>query len=730
VIRRPCSRLGGVPAAVGERIAELTPHLQRRRHRALAWLSGEENWCRERLPELLHLLQLEPALGCLIGERRIDALPALSARDSSRLLGQTLAWVAVDAYSGLNPNTLGLVAGCIGAGGWLILISPPPASWPAFADPEYATLCVEPWTPQTIDPHYLTRLVRLLQQEGTALRLEQDRAGMQVRLPEWGGSTGAGPTSTAPAAPCEGPWLSADQRDCVERIVRHMRRRSGALVLTADRGRGKTAAMGLALAQLSQGKPLRALVTAPSRAALGPLFERLQAQSAALHWEGDDCRVGALSLGWRTPDTLITEQPGADLLLIDEAAAIPTPILAQLSRHYRRILFATTQHGYEGNGRGFSLRFLAELDRLVGQHTALSLRQPIRWAEGDPLEALLDRLLLLDAEPHTPTAAVVPPGARIKPLPRAWLATHERYLRELFGLLILAHYRTAPGDLRVLLDSPNLQPWSLEQAEHPLGCALVAAEGALSEALAEGVWQGVRRPTGHLLPQALIAHEGWREVAGLRAWRILRIAIHPGAQQRGLGSELLAALVAEAQQQGIDYLGASFAASPELLQFWRRNGFWPVRVGDRHDPVSGSHAVVVVRPLSALAHQWFRRARKRYAQTLRYRLQGALGRLPVAVLPALFEGCDAEPLNAWQRQQLQGFAQFQRALESCLVEFDQLLRLTVPRWGLSAEEQHLLLARVWRQQAPEAVAQPAGRRAQLQTLRTLCARLLAAIPDA
>ena len=152
------------------------------------------------------------------------------------------------------------------------------------------------------------------------------------------------------------------------RVVTGHRRRP--VVLTSDRGRGKSAAFGIAAAQLIQAGREHILVTGP----------RMRAAQAVLdHARSLLPRERHQAIGFRAPDELLRDSPHADVLLVDEAAAIPAPLLEGLLKRYSRIAFATTVHGYEGTGRGFAVRFNRSLDRYSNSWKQLTLAAPIRW---------------------------------------------------------------------------------------------------------------------------------------------------------------------------------------------------------------------------------------------------------------------------------------------------------------------------------------------------------------
>ncbi|GAA0786947.1 tRNA(Met) cytidine acetyltransferase TmcA [Marinobacterium sediminicola] len=684
-------------------LARLREQLCRQRQRLLVWLSGEEAWCHEQLAGPLSLwLQGQ---GVLVGDTPVAGLSPVDARRVHSCLGQTLDYAVIDAFAGFNPNAFGQISGAVQGGGCVVLMTPSPERWVDFPDPEYVSLCVEPYRPEQLRGQYLIHLVKVLTTSGGMLHWQQGQAPVLPELPMVDERT-----------MIEAPFRSVDQMEAVELILETAGKRQQPLVLSADRGRGKSAALGIAAARLLQaGK--RVAVTAFSRNAIAALLERVEALAP-------EC---VHRVAFYRPDELLHAEVQADLLLVDEAAAIPTPLLSEMVAVFPRTVFATTLHGYEGNGQGFALRFMQLLRSRYPRCREYRLCTPIRWASPDPLEHLSNRLLLLDVDAGSPDR--LDAELEVVRVSQQTLVDDTELLRNVFGLLVLAHYRTTPGDLRIMLDSPNIRIYLVRSSGVPVACALLAEEGPLPDTLAQAVWGGRRRPRGHLLPQTLVAQEGWLEAAPWRALRVVRIAVHPEVQKFGVGSLLLGQIEQDAVADQIDYLGASFAASPSLLQFWLSNGFRPLRLGEQRDPVAGSHALLVLKPLSENTRHFMPEMQRWYRRSLLQRLPGMLKDLEAEHLPALLQNTAAEqPLAPSVLQRLKGFGEAQRSLESSLIPLRELLEASIDRWGewqLSVVDQRLLCDRIIRQLPPAAVTAPEGKRAQLDRLRQLCTLLLA-----
>ena len=175
-------------------------------------------------------------------------------------------------------------------------------------------------------------------------------------------------------------------------------------------------------------------------------------------------------------------------------------------------------------------------------------------------------------------------------------------MQQVFGLLVNAHYQTRPSDLRQLLDAPAMSVHVLLQGEIIVAVALLSREGGLDKDLTAAIHAGKRRPHGHPIPQTLTFHAGIAHAAELICERIMRIAVLPTLQGRGLGRQLLQAILHYAQKQGADYMGVSYAQSNELTRFWQQAGFSLARVGHRKDTASGSQSAVQIYPFTTAGY--------------------------------------------------------------------------------------------------------------------------------
>ncbi|MFY0676133.1 MAG: tRNA(Met) cytidine acetyltransferase [Neptuniibacter sp.] len=628
-------------------------------HRRLLVLSGERDWCYQQA----QFLQTTDNL-IWIGNSAPADVRNFKNRQSHKLLGQTVGHLVYDAWDGMNPNSFGQVAGCLSGGSVLVLLCPDLDQWPEFDDPEHEHLVAYPYKPGDAGRRFISRFVHILEDEAYAfvLRQQQTFTGIAAEVPE-------ALTALTPEIDPVLPSKTLDQQHAVELILSQFRRGRRPAVITADRGRGKSVALGIAAAQLSGLDYEDVLITAPEFSAASAAFDMAHQLLPEYEYTKGCLSNKGHKIRFVEPELALSEVGKGQVLLVDEAAAIPVPTLTKLLQHFPRVAFSTTIHGYEGTGQGFSVRFKCVLDRETPNWKSIHLTQPIRWSDNDPLEALLFNLLMLDAEAVSGEKLLEsysPDEISIHQLDRDELTEDYAILDQLFGLLVLAHYRTTPGDLRVLLDSPNLHVWVLKSSGYVAGVVLVAEEGPLQEDLIEPIWAGERRPRGHLLPQTLVNQEGYRNSASLKYGRIMRIAIHPALRRNDLGSQLLSVLKEQGKALGWDCLGASFSASSDLLSFWQQAGFNTIRMGSSRDSVSGSHAAVVLQPLTNQGDQVAEHLRGRFLEQLNYRLSDDLGSLEPELVCLLLQHAGHLPeLTEHDWNDLSGFALHNRNYENC-----------------------------------------------------------------
>nr|WP_228706071.1 GNAT family N-acetyltransferase [Marinobacter sp. LV10R520-4] len=545
------------------------------------------------------------------------ALQLATPAQARTWLGRELDLLVWDGFSGNPPDGLAALAGTLTAGGLWFWLMPPLAQWGTFADPDYARTGLD----QASEHPFAERLAKILCDTPDVIRL--DVSGDESTNATINSELGRVRNELSRRRPATAFCVSGgpEQDQLVQALVRFgLGRRRRPLVVTADRGRGKSAALGLAAAELLLQGRQRVLLTAPSAEQVATVMaharERLGAQLQSQSATELNTTSGA-SLTFVLPQQLLADKPAAEVVMVDEAAAIAAPLLQRILLGWPRVAFATTVHGYEGAGRGFAVRFREQLDRYTPHWQERTLSQPVRWAASDPLEPLVFRLFLLAAESQNNTQQQTPdPLLVLEPVLELerWQPAQatENDLAEAFGLLVNAHYRTTPADLRQWLDDPAAVSWRARINGRTVGLLWAQGEGEFSAPLAQQVSLGQRRLRGHLLAQSLALHAGLPQAVQQHGLRVTRIAVAAPQRRSGIGQRLVSAAKAYAKAEGFDYIGSSFGGTPALLTFWQRQGLQPVRLGFSQEASSGEYPLQAVCGLSA--------AGKRLVQDLQQRL--------------------------------------------------------------------------------------------------------------
>lgn len=374
--------------------------------------------------------------------------------------------------------------------------------------------------------------------------------------------------------------------------------------LSAGRGRGKSAALGISIAGAIVYGFSNIFVTAPSPENLGTLFDFIFAGLDALNYkEHQDYEIlqstnpeynhavirvniyrdHRQTIQYIRPQDY-AQLSQAELLIVDEAAAIPMTLVKQLLGPYMVIL-SSTIHGYEGTGRSLSLKLLSSLKeqnrmRASNQSNSgqgatgrklneIQLDQPIRYGNNDPIEKWLNELLCLDAtkEVQGLTAGFPHPNeCELYFVNRDTLFSYhqqtEKFLTKIMNIFVSSHYKNTPNDLQLLSDAPAHQIFVLlgnlegqQSGELPdVLCAIqVCFEGEINQQTINMNLKRGLRPAGDLIPWTVSEQFQDESFAGLSGVRIVRIATHPNAQKRGYGSRALELLIKYYEGQLVDF---------------------------------------------------------------------------------------------------------------------------------------------------------------------------------
>ena len=360
--------------------------------------------------------------------------------------------------------------------------------------------------------------------------------------------------------------------------------------ITAARGRGKSASLGLAIAGAIGFGYSNIFVTSPSPENLKTLFEFVVkgfdvmdmqehadyelVQSTNPEFNKALVRINVFRDHRQTIQyihpTDAAKLGQAELVVIDEAAAIPLPLVKELISGPYLVFLASTINGYEGTGRSLSLKLLQQLRNQTLVPTTkgttgsaasqtgrilheLALEESIRYKPGDEVEDWLNRILCLDATKIYKMISGTPPPKECelyyvnRDTLFSFHKASEAFLMNLMAIYVSAHYKNTPNDLQLLSDAPNhhlfvlLGPVTGEQKKVPdiLAVVQICLEGALSKTKVKASLDSGRRAAGDLLPWTISQQFLENNFATLSGARIVRIAVHPDFQSMGYGSRAL-----------------------------------------------------------------------------------------------------------------------------------------------------------------------------------------------
>lgn len=663
------------------------------KHRRLYVISGDHDWCQLAAASLL---TDQPFL-------RVDNSTTVAS-----VLGKGQPNVIYDCHHQFDPDMFGAISGTVIGGGCLLLLTPPLADWPKHCDALHERVLVHGHELALIAGNFILRLVKLI---------ESDNQVVCIRQPDL-----PAPLNSPVEVSTRDFSLTADQLAAYQLLLHGLNgHRRRPVVLTADRGRGKSTVLGMIATQALKDGKRRVLVTASNRTGVATLLDHAASLLGEEVSKNSVQGQGGL-IQFVPPDELIRRALPADLLLVDEAAGIALPMLGILLEKYARVAFATTLHGYEGSGRGFKLRFEQTLDRLAPKWKSVQLKQPVRWDAGDPLEDFVFRALLLDAEVVDIDTGVgfALEDIIIQLVDKNMLLADGALLRQVFALLVNAHYQTRPFDLLNILDGPNIQLRLAYLKNKPIAAVWVADEGELDADLIDDIALGKRRPRGHLLPQTLIAQAGFPQLGRCRFQRIVRIAVHPLLQGKGIGGLLLDGVFNMAKQQGVDFIGSSFGATEKLMGFWQGHGFSPVRLGMLRDASSGAHSVLLLKTVKNTVQPLLQQLEQRFQQQFPVLLTEPLADLEPELVALFIVSCN--PLNVLSeldKNDLNSFAEGNRQYADCLFALEKFAIRVLAANVLTRTDADLLIYKILQHKSWSEVVVLTGLTGKKQIVRQL-----------
>ncbi|XP_015795903.1 RNA cytidine acetyltransferase-like [Tetranychus urticae] len=443
--------------------------------------------------------------------------------------------------------------------------------------------------------------------------------------------------------------------------------------LTASRGRGKSAALGLAVAGAIANNFCNIFVTSPSPENLKTFFEfvikGLSALNLKQNFDFDVINSNEPSHNKSIVTINILNQfnqkiqyvppkemsenslmkKSAELIIIDEAAAIPLPIVKSFLGPYL-VFLSSTIDGYEGTGRALSIKLIEQLrnESNKSKLKEIKLEESIRYADGDQVEIWINKLLCLKnvaSKKKKMDSISNIDNCALFYINRDVLFNHhptsEKFLNKLMALYTSSHYKNSPNDLQMMADAPAHHLFGLLDTKDNVNkkdeksnmsvpevlCFIqVCLEGQISEYSVSDKSQNSKRP-GDLIPWTLAQQFQDNKFPALSGARVVRIATNPEYVGQGYGRRALQLLIdyfegkfindpdtishedgsetkeshallislEERRPERLDYIGVCYGLTYDLYRFWKSSGFVPVYLRQTANELTGENSCIMIK---------------------------------------------------------------------------------------------------------------------------------------
>ncbi len=590
-------------------------------------------------------------------EMKINGIDCFHLKDSGKLLGTTYDLLILDIYYSFQPSDVGKLYGIVRGGGLIFLIVPKLEEWKEMLNRYHYRILTPPFKEKDIRKNFIPWFIKKLEEhKGIAIIEDGEiiKKGFYKSVKE---------ERKKPILPNERNFndiayklaITQDQVDFIKLLENLIEKPNPitTVVLKANRGRGKSSAIGIALPALIERlleykRNMRVMLVAPDIKNVQEIFRFAEIVWKKMGYKpnkrklnGDifEISIQNATIDYHKPIDAIERY--ADIIVVDEAASIPPNILLQFLEKTNRIIYSSTIHGYEGAGRSFSIRFLKRLREKKTKLFEFEMEEPIRYSRHDPIEKWAFDTLLLDAEAPDVKEIDLKEVAYEK-FDMKNILKEEEKLREFFGILILAHYKNNPNDLAILCDAPNQLARALSYKGKIICSMQIALEGNMDKDDCNRLYYESAMLPGNVIPQLMVRHYRKKKYGKYKGIRIVRIAVHPDLFRHGIGSKALENIINEATEMGMDYVGASFGATIALLKFWMKNGFLPMHMTTSRNEVSAEFSVTVIKPLNKEFEEELKWMRKEFVKRFMYWLIEPLRDLNTNIALIILESYEGE----------------------------------------------------------------------------------------